>query len=144
MQKHILLYVVPWLYYAWLILLISEVLLAVQYRSLVLWRCSWLRFHLHLSLLSSTTSLRFELMPTSFSVSIDDRRPSELLASVCHTTCLTFQCFWHSLQDYLRRLRLGPDFTNQSVFTMRCHASAVYALVVCLSDCHKSVFYWNG
>jgi len=29
------------------------------------------------------------------------------------------------------------------VFTVRCHASAVYAGVVCLSVCDKSLFYWK-
>jgi len=32
----------------------------------------------------------------------------------------------------------------QLTFTTRCHASAVYAIIVCMSVCHKSVYYWNS
>jgi len=31
-----------------------------------------------------------------------------------------------------------------NIFTARRHASAVYAVVVCLSVCHELLFYRNG
>jgi len=41
-------------------------------------------------------------------------------------------------------LLFSLQFSLQAVFTKQCHASMVYAVVVCLSVCYKSVFYWNG
>jgi len=32
-------------------------------------------------------------------------------------------------------------FCSSGIFTVQGHASAVYAVIVCLSVCHKLVFY---
>jgi len=40
--------------------------------------------------------------------------------------------------------QFGMHGLAESIFTTRHHASTLYAVVMCLSICHKSVFYWNG
>ena len=50
----------------------------------------------------------------------------------------TFSCLFRAVTRDVK-----PDECVSLMFTARRHASAVYAVVVCLV-CHKSVFYLNG
>jgi len=48
----------------------------------------------------------------------------------------TFRCDWSD--------RCRDTEIHLIIFTKRCYASAVYAVVMCLPVCHKPALYQNG